>query len=142
MGRRDPRGEKLCAPVWCGCCHGVLGPFAALFSFRSHLGGLLRVKAFADDPTLELSLESLPPAPADVDGIAAALGVREQAIAYVGRNRYDVLVELGSAAAVEGLRPSQERLAAISARGFIVTAAGGCERAPDADFTSRFFGPS
>ena len=24
----------------------------------------------------------------------------------------------------------------------LVTAAGGCERAPDADFTSRFFGPS
>ncbi len=122
---------------------GVAAPTGAstLFSFHSHLGGLLRVKAFTDNPTLELSLESLPPAPADVPGIAAALGVEED-LAFVGRNRYDVLVELGSAAAVEGLRPSQERLAAISARGFIVTAAGGCERAPDADFTSRFFGPS
>ena len=122
---------------------GVAAPSGpTLFSFRSHLGGLLRVKAFADNPTLELSLESLPPTRADVPGIEEALGVKEEAMAFVGRNRYDVLVELGSAAEVEGLSPSQERLVAISARGFIVTAAGGCERAPDADFTARFFGPS
>jgi PhzF family phenazine biosynthesis protein len=56
----------------------------------------------------------------------------------VGRNRFDYLIELESQAAVEAVRPDFARLAAVEARGVIVTA-----RSTDSqfDFFSRFFAP-
>jgi PhzF family phenazine biosynthesis protein len=59
---------------------------------------------------------------------------------FVGRGRFDYLVELADEAAVRDLAPDVRGLAAAGARGVIVTAAA----APGAgghDFVSRFFAP-
>ena len=155
------------------CGHATFGSAKALLAagvhpsgsrmlFRSqHGGGDLTVSSSTVSDSLELSLASLPTTP-DPDlsqpgsaargELARALGLEPEAesgsgsMVYVGRNRYDLLVELDSAAAVEGLVPDQELLGAIECRGVIVTAVGsGSQRSPwrdETDFVCRFFGPS
>jgi PhzF family phenazine biosynthesis protein len=68
------------------------------------------------------------------DELAGALGFEPVRLA---RNRFDLLVELPSEDAVRAAKPDLARLAAVEARGIIVTAAAG----PEYDFVSRFFGP-
>jgi len=58
---------------------------------------------------------------------------------FVGRNRMDMLVVLGSADEVRRLTPVMGQVAEIKARGVIVTARSD---APDFDFVSRFFAPA
>lgn len=73
------------------------------------------------------------PAPA---GLVEALGVEP---AFVGRTAQDDwLVELADEALVRGVDPDARRLAAIPARGVIVT---GRASGVEADFVSRFFAP-
>jgi PhzF family phenazine biosynthesis protein len=138
------------------CGHATFGGAKAILTaglqkaggtilFRSHMGaGNLAVRSSIHDDTLELSMDSMPPAPVSdlTQKLAEALGVNESHVSFVGRNQYDVLVELDSPVLVESLDPNQLLLNEITARGFIVTAAGSCDRAPSADFISRFFGPS
>ncbi|MDT8435682.1 MAG: PhzF family phenazine biosynthesis isomerase [Gemmatimonadota bacterium] len=66
-------------------------------------------------------------------------------IVAAARNRVDWLLELADEEAVRALAPDMRALAAVEARGTIVTAPAG-ERArrqdPTADFVSRFFGPA
>jgi predicted PhzF superfamily epimerase YddE/YHI9 len=57
--------------------------------------------------------------------------------AWVGRNRFDYLVEVATEALVRGLAPDLGRLASVETRGVIVTAPG---QAPH-DLVSRFFAP-
>jgi PhzF family phenazine biosynthesis protein len=57
---------------------------------------------------------------------------------WTGRNRFDWLVEVDSAATVRALAPDMERLAGVPARGVIVTAPSDDARY---DFVSRFFAP-
>jgi predicted PhzF superfamily epimerase YddE/YHI9 len=68
-------------------------------------------------------------------GLAEALGAEPL---WVGRSRYDYLLELPSEAAVRSLDPDHRRLASLPVRGVIVTARGG--QGPF-DFVSRFFAP-
>lgn len=70
------------------------------------------------------------------DGLVEALGVG--APLYVGRSRFDYLVQVESEAVLRDVSPDLRRLCAIEARGVIVTskAASG-----DYDFVSRFFAP-
>lgn len=85
---------------------------------------------------IEMDFPAQPGTPVDAPaGLAEALGA---APAYVGRSRFDLLVELAADDVVRGLRPDLSRLGEIDARGVIVTA-----RSADArfDFVSRFFGP-
>jgi PhzF family phenazine biosynthesis protein len=65
-----------------------------------------------------------------------ALGVRTPR--YVGRNKFDYIVELRSEEEVRALRPDHAALRTIPVRGVIVTS-----RAPNGeyDFVSRFFAP-
>jgi PhzF family phenazine biosynthesis protein len=56
---------------------------------------------------------------------------------FVGRSRFDYLVEVGSEDALRRLSPDMARLAGVETRGVIVTA-----RAADHDFVSRFFAPA
>ncbi len=84
---------------------------------------------------IEMDFPAEPPSIADVPGLSEALGVEPS---WVGRNRMDVLAVLNSAAAVRNLKPDFGRLAAIEARGVIVTARSDV---PEADFVSRFFAP-
>ena len=71
------------------------------------------------------------------DGLLEALDV---AARYVGRSRFDYLVEVESEAILEGLAPDLRRLSAVASdsRGVIVTSRAAD---PDYDFVSRFFAP-
>ena len=68
--------------------------------------------------------------------LAEALGALPR---YVGKSRFDYLVELDSEEAVARLRPDFGLLASIAARGVIATARSAV---PDFDFVSRFFAPA
>lgn len=69
-------------------------------------------------------------------GLVEALGAP---VRYVGRSRFDYLVELPSEESVAGLRPDFRALGAIAARGVIATARSSD---PAFDFVSRFFAPA
>jgi PhzF family phenazine biosynthesis protein len=67
--------------------------------------------------------------------LARALGVEP---VYVGRSRFDLLVELESEAEVRALEPDIGLLRALPVRGVIVTSRA---TTPGFDFVSRFFAP-
>jgi PhzF family phenazine biosynthesis protein len=69
-------------------------------------------------------------------GLDEALGVEPR---WLGRSRFDVLVEVADEAAVRAARPDFHRLAGVEARGVMLTAVA----APGSphDFVSRFFAP-
>ncbi len=67
-------------------------------------------------------------------GMTDALGCKAR---FVGRSKFDYLVEVATAAEVRELKPDFARLRGIGARGVIVTAASG----DGFDFVSRFFAP-
>jgi predicted PhzF superfamily epimerase YddE/YHI9 len=85
---------------------------------------------------IELDFPATPPAPAPAPpGLAAALRV---AVRWVGRSKFDYLVEVESEDAVRGLKPDLFALERIEARGVIVTSRA---TTPGFDFVSRFFAP-
>ena len=105
---------------------------AARFHTRS---GLLTAERRGE--WIELDFPATPerPAPSPA-GLAEALGAEPR---HVGRTRFDYFVELDSEATVRALRPDQGALAALPARGVIVTS----RAAGDGfDFVSRFFAPA
>jgi PhzF family phenazine biosynthesis protein len=67
--------------------------------------------------------------------LAKALGVTPL---YVGKSRFDYLVEVSSEAAVRAVRPDMVLLGTLPVRGVIITSRAS---APDYDFVSRFFAP-
>jgi PhzF family phenazine biosynthesis protein len=64
-------------------------------------------------------------------------GLRTQPV-YVGKNRFDFLVELASEDSVRNLTPDLNLLVKLAVRGVIVTSRAAT---PDYDFVSRFFAP-
>lgn len=72
------------------------------------------------------------------EGLAEALGAGAKDPAFVGRSKYDYLLELSTEEAVRGLDPDHRRLATLPVRGVIVTARSSGE---PFDFVSRFFAP-
>ena len=68
-------------------------------------------------------------------GLTEALGVKPE---YVGKTRFDYLVEVESEEAVRRLKPDMVKLAAIPVRGVMVTSGSASK---DYDFVSRFFAP-
>lgn len=68
-------------------------------------------------------------------GLLEALGV---IAIYVGKNRFDYLVEVESEDILRGIQPNFSRLVEVEARGVIVTSRAS---ARDYDFVSRFFAP-
>jgi predicted PhzF superfamily epimerase YddE/YHI9 len=90
------------------------------------------------DGTIWLDFPATPAAPVDPPaGLLEALGGDAR---WVGRCRFDYLVELADEAAVRDLDPDVRRLRALGARGVIVTAPAGTA-AGGYDFVSRFFAP-
>ncbi len=81
--------------------------------------------------------------PAEPEQLAATPAELEKALGahlkYIGKNRFDYLVEVNSEDTVRKLKPNLPLLGEIPARGFIVTS-----RASSSgfDFVSRFFAPS
>jgi len=69
------------------------------------------------------------------EGMLTALGI-EQAV-FVGRNKFDYLIEVADESIVRSLKPDFRALKAVQARGIIVTTRGSGEF----DFVSRFFAP-
>jgi PhzF family phenazine biosynthesis protein len=104
----------------------------ARFHTRS---GLLTARRAGEWIELDFPAKPILDAPAP-DGLEAALGVEP---VYVGRSHFDVLVEVASEAEVRALKPDMGRLAAVEARGVIVTARADGEARYD--FVSRFFAP-
>jgi PhzF family phenazine biosynthesis protein len=85
---------------------------------------------------IELDFPATPAAPAAVpDGLAQALGVKPR---FIGRSKFDYLVEVDGEDVVRGARPDLGALARIEARGVIVTSRAGKVAY---DFVSRFFAP-
>ena len=68
-------------------------------------------------------------------GLLDALGAKAR---WVGRNRFDYVVELDDEATVRALVPDLGALASFDTRGVIVTARAA---SPGMDFVSRFFAP-
>lgn len=57
---------------------------------------------------------------------------------YVGKNRFDYLVEVESEKIVRGLQPNFEMISRLDSRGVIITSIASSK---DYDFVSRFFAP-
>lgn len=108
----------------------------------STTAGVLRAER-GDGGSIALDFPIDVPVPGMPDGYLAdefadAIGATVVALA---RCRYDVLVEVESAAEVRDLEPDLSALRAASGRGVIVTAANDLPDV-DADFVSRFFAPA
>ena len=90
------------------------------------------------DDWIELDFPATPPAPAAPPaGLTAALG-GGVGPRWVGRSKFDYLVELDSEATVRALTPDLAALETVEARGMIVTSRA---TTPGYDFVSRFFAP-
>ena len=103
----------------------------AVFHTRS---GRLSATRRADWIEMDFPAEPAEPVPAP-PGLADALGAEP---AWIGRNRFDYLIEVDAQAAVERLAPDFARLKKFETRGIIVTARADAE---GVDFVSRFFAP-
>jgi predicted PhzF superfamily epimerase YddE/YHI9 len=104
----------------------------ARFQTRS---GLLTAARCGD--WIELDFPSTPATPADPpDALLRALAVDPR---YVGKSRFDYLVEVDSEATVRGLAPDFALLATVPVRGVMVTSSAST---PGFDFVSRFFAPA
>jgi predicted PhzF superfamily epimerase YddE/YHI9 len=101
------------------------------FSTRS---GTLVARQCDDQIELDFPLTRVSAAPPPA-GLLESLGC---AARYVGRSRFDYLVEAESESVVRELTPDFAALAAVDCRGVIVTAR--CETS-EFDFVSRFFAP-
>jgi PhzF family phenazine biosynthesis protein len=112
---------------------GRLAP-AEVARFHTRSGLLTAVK---QGDWIELDFPALPDQPsAGPPGLVTALGVEPL---YVGKSRFDVLVELADEQAVLGLRPDFTLLRKVPVRGVIATAPSA---SPEWDFVSRFFAPA
>ena len=113
---------------------GVLAPDAAArFHTRS---GLLTATRAGD--WIELEFPATLAQPADPSSpLLESLGVT--APVYVGRNKFDYLIEVESEELVRGLDPDHALLGAVPVRGVIVTSRSS---SPELDFVSRFFAPA
>jgi PhzF family phenazine biosynthesis protein len=134
-----PRVEvKLCGHATLASAHVLWeeGEVAAEASARFHTAsGLLTARREGD--WIELDFPAKPEREAAApDGLAEVLGARPL---YVGASDFDLLVELASESVVRGLEPNVRALAALPARGVIVTARAD---GTDFDFVSRFFAPA
>jgi PhzF family phenazine biosynthesis protein len=89
------------------------------------------------DAWIEMDFPSTPAEPATPPvGLVEALGVQPR---FVGRSRFDYLVEVESESTVRQLDPDLGALGRVECRGVIVTSPA--DRAGDHDFVSRFFAP-
>jgi PhzF family phenazine biosynthesis protein len=103
--------------------------------FRTR-SGMLTAHRRGEEIDLDFPQEPAGPPMAAPADLAAGLG---QPMGYVGRNRFDFLVEVASEAVLRGLRPDFRLLGGIPTRGIIVTSPSAD---PRFDFASRAFFPA
>jgi PhzF family phenazine biosynthesis protein len=112
------------------------GRVARTDSLRFHTKSGLLTAVWRDD-WIELDFPATPDEPVDApESLAEALGASPL---YVGKSRFDYLVELDGEDAVRTLKPDFGRLRTMPARGVIVTSRA---TTPGCDFVSRFFAPA
>src|SRR5262245_8266410 len=88
------------------------------------------------DSWIELDFPATPAARAEAPpGLVEALGAKPQ---FVGRSRFDYLLEIEDEATVRALQPDLGAVARVQARGVIVTSRANKGKY---DFVSRFFAP-
>lgn len=104
----------------------------ARFHTRS---GVLSAVRRGGEIEMDFPAEPADAAPAPPD-LVRVLGAEPR---WVGRNRFDWLVELDSEGTVRALRPDFTALRSITDRGVIVTSVS---ESPERDFVSRFFAPA
>ncbi len=108
------------------------GPTSIAFSTRS---GVLLAHRAGNEIVLDFPRtpehEAAPP--------AQLLEALKVAPTYVGKSKFDYLIEVGSEETLRGLRPDFAMLARASDRGVIVTSRSS---RPQFDFVSRFFAPA
>lgn len=105
---------------------------AARFHTRS---GLLQASKRGD--WIELNFPATPAVPAQPPtGLLEGLGAKEAR--FVGRTKFDYLVEVASEKLLRALEPDHSSLRKLTVRGIIVTARSD---SPEFDFVSRFFAP-
>lgn len=126
------------------CGHATLASAHALWQsgrlpatetarFHTRSGELL---ANRRDDHIELDFPATAPAPcAAPNGLESALGARA---CWLGKSRFDYLVELDSEAAVRDLDPDFAGLRRLGVRGVMVTARA---QGQEFDFVSRYFAP-
>jgi PhzF family phenazine biosynthesis protein len=129
---------ELCGHATLASAHVLweTGRLAAGETARFHsLSGLLTAERAGE--WIELDFPARPVQAAEPPaGLVEAFGVPAS---FVGRSRYDYLLELDSEAAVRGVNPDARTLASLGVRGVVVTARG--EAGGSFDFVSRFFAP-
>lgn len=134
-----PRAEvDLCGHATLAAAHvlweqGSVAPEAPLtFETRSgDLHAVRRGERIELDFPATPATEAVPPA-----GLCEAIGVRP---VFVGKTRFDYLLETAAEADLVAARPDFRQLAAVETRGVILTSR--TDR-PGFDFTSRFFAPA
>jgi predicted PhzF superfamily epimerase YddE/YHI9 len=111
------------------------GHLAAGTQARFHTrSGLLTADRRGD--WIEMDFPATPAEPATAPaGLTAAIGVTPR---FVGRSRFDYLLEVDGEEIVRGCKPDFGALARVDARGVIVTSRAA---ASSYDFVSRFFAP-
>jgi predicted PhzF superfamily epimerase YddE/YHI9 len=132
------------------CGHATLASAHVLFTeglaepgqqlrFDTASGPLAARRDGDGDGAIWLDFPATPAEP--VDPPAGLLeGLSGAAVRWVGRGRFDYLVELEDEAAVRGLAPDVRRLEGLGPRGVIATAAG--DGSGGHDFVSRYFAPA
>ncbi len=108
----------------------------ALFETRS---GVLTAQATPQGIALDFPAEPVDNELASGPERSILEAAIDSPIRFAGRNRFDVLVELGSEAQVRTLQPDVRQLGRLPVRGIIVTSRS---EANEFDFVSRFFAPS
>jgi PhzF family phenazine biosynthesis protein len=97
--------------------------------------GLLTAERQGD--WVQLDFPSEPESAAEApENLEKALGVP---VTYIGKNRFDYLVEVESEDSVRNMTPDFTLLSSISSRGFMVTSRSDTS---EFDFVSRFFAPA
>lgn len=128
---------ELCGHATLASAHVLwtAGRVSAANPIRFHTqSGVLTCAKRGDRIEMDFPAEPAEPVTAPAEE-AFALGATPT---FVGRNRMDMLVVLGSADEVRRLDPDLGQVEKIKARGVIVTARSD---EPGADFVSRFFAP-
>jgi len=123
------------------CGHATLAAAYVIFNYDRYPGteieldsrsGVLRVRRAGDLLTLDFPADPIRPV-TEPAGLSEALGARPREV-FLGKTDY--LAIFGTQAEIEAMKPDFRKLAAVEARGVIVTARG-----DEVDFVSRFFGP-
>lgn len=128
----------LCGHATLASAHALweLGHLRSDETARFHTrSGLLTAERRGD--WIELDFPATPPVEAAApNGLLAAIGVSP---VYVGRSRFDYIVEVENERIVRDARPDFAALRGVETRGVIVTSRSST---PERDFVSRFFAPA